>query len=386
MKSTCFLFGAGAEYSFKLGDGESFARNVVGNGNQAMNSAIREYYRSLDLLDEWYPKYKNSKVKTIDLIEAALKKKKYTLNEEYKPTRKFSTQLRREAERYENSPQERKELLNKWTSYFGIIDESFCTLMSPKHLGPEKFWRVVNFYTRAYLFMVLPFLSKDKSKDTYLEALRDPKGTYIKVLNEAKGKLTQNDNYYSYLRAYFPSAEIATTNYTPFCDIISDGKAAYLHGKLNLFECPRTLKVVDVTTDDVNFGKDVYFPYLFIQSGVKPIVEKKQIEEYHKFVKQLKKSKELVILGYNLNFDDNHLNGLIRDFLLTGRNRLVYFDYNCDSKDMIKNRLRIDKEDADKIMKRVEYIIPDGTTDEEKRQSMLDKFKEYLIRKNQALV
>ena len=46
---TTVLFGAGAESSFGLANGKQFSFNVLGVGNDSLNSALRKYY--VDVLE-----------------------------------------------------------------------------------------------------------------------------------------------------------------------------------------------------------------------------------------------------------------------------------------------------------------------------------------------
>ena len=82
------------------------------------------------------------------------------------------------------------------------------------------------------------------------------------------------------------------------------------------------------------------FPYIFVQSGVKPIVEEKILMEYSKAIEYLHEVEKLIIVGYRLNFDDNHINGLIRNYVLDGKS-VIYLDFDNVSRRDILNRLRI---------------------------------------------
>ncbi|MEG0276763.1 MAG: hypothetical protein RR630_07030, partial [Coprobacillus sp.] len=54
------------------------------------------------------------------------------------------------------------------------------------------------------------------------------------------------------------------------------------------------------------------FPFLLAQSMIKPIIHPYQIKEYHKAIESLENANFLVILGYGLNEDDNHVNALLK--------------------------------------------------------------------------
>ena len=92
-----------------------------------------------------------------------------------------------------------------------------------------------------------------------------------------------------------------------------------------MFESPKNLCVYDVEQDILN--GDTVFPYLFIQSGIKPIIERRQIEEYSKMISFMDDAESIIITGYNLNNDDNHINSIIRSAIMKGK-RVVYLAFD----------------------------------------------------------
>ena len=126
---------------------------------------------------------------------------------------------------------------------------------------------------------------------------------------------------------------------TPKECLITDDKIAYIHGRLNWFESPYNLQVYDVSREQL--PNELCFPYLFIQSGIKPIVDAVQINEYAKMLQLLRDSEQLVIVGYRLNSDDNHINGIIKTYL--NQKEVVYLDFDkgTTENDILK-RLRLD--------------------------------------------
>ena len=105
-----------------------------------------------------------------------------------------------------------------------------------------------------------------------------------------------------------------------FCEEIAElnkDRIAYVHGRIGLYESPRDLYVYDAENE--SFEKEVTFPYFFIQSGIKPIVERRQIKEYSKMASYMENSDKIIILGYRLNYDDNHINSIIRSCVKEGK-------------------------------------------------------------------
>ena len=163
---------------------------------------------------------------------------------------------------------------------------------------------------------------------------------------------------------------VVTTNYTPICEIttnINENNIAYVHGKIGLFEAPYSLKVFDVEKEEL--PNEIYFPYLFIQSGVKPVVEYNQIKEYYKMVKFFEEAERLIIVGYKINIDDHHINGLIRN--LFQDKEIVYLDYDSFDKEYICKLLRL----PEKNYKNLKYVSINES-------NSIKIFEEVLINKN----
>lgn len=151
----------------------------------------------------------------------------------------------------------------------------------------------------------------------------------------------ERNNYYKIISKSVQgvSCYFATTNYTPYLQFYFEKeRLIYLNGKMSWFEDYQKLRVYDIEKDDHGMLlsdegkiKAEIFPFIFIQSGVKPIVAPMQIEQYHKFLSKLKSCEVLVVLGYNFNNDDNHINAIIVDWLRSCQNHeIVNFDYNDD--------------------------------------------------------
>ena len=138
---------------------------------------------------------------------------------------------------------------------------------------------------------------------------------------------------------------VTTTNYTNLVKNTEIEDIVFLHGNLNWFENLQKLTVLDCTNKMdlyelkglVNCKKissDI-IPFILIPSGVKPLICKKEIEQFHQFVNDLKESNYLIIVGYKFNSEDNHINSIIADWLRENpKNRIIYFNYS-DSTEFI---------------------------------------------------
>ncbi|MDY4145233.1 MAG: hypothetical protein SOY54_03305 [Bacilli bacterium] len=379
MKKVCVLFGAGADANYGICNGLNFALKVVGFKTDKMNEAIIKFYsekkknskypnwcNDIDSHDLFNDKEESDEEKS--LIEKSLRKKyltEYLQSGNDSSKTAFDSEIKNILENLDQT--EKKALLDNYISYMGVLDEKFSTLIFPKYLGPQKFWKVVKCYTRAYLTIVFNLLNEETEEETvekYYEYLKKPKETLERIkekykkLNQEKqlnkqANGSQNVTYYETLKKYLNNIQInvVTTNYTPICEIttnINENNIAYVHGKIGLFEAPYSLKVFDVEKEEL--PNEIYFPYLFIQSGVKPVVEYNQIKEYYKMVKFFEEAERLIIVGYKINIDDHHINGLIRN--LFQDKEIVYLDYDSFDKEYICKLLRL----PEKNYKNLKYV------------------------------
>lgn len=168
----------------------------------------------------------------------------------------------------------------------------------------------------------------------------------------------KKDSYYGvisdYQSANHKNIKILTTNYTPFIEKLSGQEdSAYLAGALKLFEYPGELEIVDFSqeSDGNNVEKKkMYFPFIMTQAPIKPIIHPKQLVEYKKAMEFLDLEqdvidKTLIIVGYNLNPDDDHINAMIREFVVKG-GKLVIYKHNKEKKEeeveeSVKKSLRL---------------------------------------------
>jgi hypothetical protein len=141
----------------------------------------------------------------------------------------------------------------------------------------------------------------------------------------------------------------------------------YLAGKLSQFEWPHLLSVQDLANEETAISKsDFVFPFLMTQAPVKPIIAPVQIREYSKALQQLESADILFILGYSLCENDNHINAILRDFLLKSQDKkIIYFEYTDKVVEVedsaIKRRLREQlKLTDDECIGKIKVIIHNG--------------------------
>lgn len=366
MKKVGYLFGAGAEVDYNLCGGEEFAKIIIKirdkndhilNKEDEISNAVDAYYKTkyeqLASFKEWYPSYVKSGFRIDYAIKHSIHKERMMKNID--PTMGSTAYMTRELDKYTSDEEKMKQILN-YPSYIGILDENFHTLISPKILGPHKFWRVLSAYTRAYLLLVSSVLKK-KTQVELMTLLNNPVNA-IMAFNEEIDSIEKKStqlNYYRVLRDCtnenkLKGLKIITTNYTPIienvCHLRRD-EIAYIHGKFGWFENPRTLQVYDIKDPEFNeeFENDILFPYIFLQSGIKPIVESRLVEEFHKMNTYLNEIEELIIVGFQFNDDDNHINSMLHRFIkMKEKNMITFFSYDHSFnhvKEILK-KLRLD--------------------------------------------
>lgn len=354
-----FLFGSGAEAAYEICNGEEFAKFILGlednKKNEHIQKCISDHYTNIlnqcricSEHPKWYPTYYSFKKYNINtLLKNSIMKKWIDEKRDPSSITELNNDLEKEVKKCKGNEKKIK-IISASPNYMGILDENFHTLIAPRLLGPDKFWRVITIITRAYIAICLDLLDIKITNITennhQVEALlQDPYQTYIKIVKT----INQNNkfkckSYYSILNDLLKtcsmSADIITTNYTPIIEqIISNrNNVAYVHGHIKLFESPYYLQVKDITKDfeKDKFERDINFPYMFIQSGVKPIVEKYQLKAFSCMLDILDKNNYLFVVGYNFNGDDNHINSLLHSYLhekITDteirKNTIVFFDF-----------------------------------------------------------
>lgn len=366
------LCGAGAELSepFKLSPGDQFAKKIVSKNNVAMEEAIEAFYSNVP---DWYPEFSNVTIQEDDLFEAAVKK---AVLDDWdalgKDKTAFNAEIKKRcAEESGKEKAEKDKFLSKYMTYAGVLDSKFYALANPRVFGPKDFWTVINCYTRAYLLLCSEIINGSETETTteqYLQYLKEP----VQTFNEMKVKVREKHNmhlatgkksYYSIIGKKLiedkSSISVITCNYTPICEAILEECTRcfpifYIHGKLGVFENPYTMQIKDFTSQEAinehqkisDPSGELWFPFMLLQSGTKPIIAQWQIEQYAGMYSKLNAADRLVILGYNINSDDGDVTSAIINFLSRrGTKQLVFLDFGGDiGEEKVKRRLRYDED------------------------------------------
>ena len=326
-------------------------RCIVDNDMNDLHHAYHEDTESLKVIREKNRDYKQQTHFDKKDLENELK---FILDQEKCPISKVKCDILRDI-LYDKDTEYVKVDVNIAVS--GIMDEYFHTIISPRKYGTGKFSKVFNYYWKSY-FVILKYVLQalnELNNNKFNKYFKNGELDYEYILNHLKeltcelydGDLVihEEGTYYDWISRYLKHYEneieccgVITTNYYRFCEDISPN-TIYLNGQLKYFECPENLDFIDLTTQDIEEGR-LFFPFIFGQSLVKPIVGSTQTEEFHKLHELLLGDESvdvLVIIGYNINEDDNHINSFLHEYLKKDNKTLIMMT-NDDEFD-IKERL-----------------------------------------------
>lgn len=167
---------------------------------------------------------------------------------------------------------------------------------------------------------------------------------------ENKKKIDKGNGYYHDLKKIKEEFEIkciGTTNYNTFIEEIVEQEVYFLNGSVNDFYDPYLNKIVK--KEDNENKKHIIVPFLFTQSGIKPLTSVKMSERYVDLYKKFKESDIICICGFGFNADDGHINGMFRELIEDEDKKIAILhlqeNINYDEKDIknqYKNKLRLD--------------------------------------------
>lgn len=224
----------------------------------------------------------------------------------------------------------------------GYLDGYFHTIINPTKYGVNKFSIIFNYYWACYFTIIEGILKHCKNQNCVNELLEylndDDTLNYLKILENIRDftkqlyanyvNMGKPDTYYQLIseelknKSYLVECKGAiTTNYYPFAKTVSDN-LVFLNGCLKLFEFPEILEVRDLETESIP-QDHLFFPFIFGQSLVKPVVHPKQMEEFKQFSTIINDSDILVIFGFNINEDDNHINAFLHNYVQTNKKLIV---------------------------------------------------------------
>lgn len=214
--------------------------------------------------------------------------------------------------------------------YQSLIDSHFRYLYSPKSHW-AKFTKIA-----VFLFTVQRYIKTQTHLDE--EKIEKGPGFYHDLIE---------------MRNKFDLHAIGTTNYNNFItevfkkNNINDVNIYHLNGSVQDYYDPYKNRIIN-DLDEINKAEQIVVPFIFTQSGVKPLTSITMSQRYVNLYEDYKACDDIVIIGYGFNGDDGHINGMFRS-LIEEENKIVHiFHYSNENenvaklKKMYKNKLRID--------------------------------------------
>lgn len=214
--------------------------------------------------------------------------------------------------------------------YQSLIDSHFRYLYNPKSQW-AKFTKIA-----VFLYTVQRYI-KDQTKIDD-EKLKNGPGFYHDLIK------IQND---------FDLHAIGTTNYNNFVADIFEKNAVenvniyHLNGSVKDYYDPYKNRIIS-DLDNINSKEQIVVPFIFTQSGVKPLTSITMSQRYVELYEKFKECDSIAIIGYGFNGDDGHINGMFRSLIEEENKDIHIFHYSNESlkpsaiQRMYKNKLRID--------------------------------------------
>lgn len=190
--------------------------------------------------------------------------------------------------------------------------------------------------------------------------LKTTKRYILNIADKFEEKILSSNGFYHDIEDIKKSHDfcaVGTTNYNKFIETISGEEVYFLNGSVNDLYDPYLNTIL--SEHDPRESQHFTLPFLFTQSGIKPLTSIKMSERYVNLYHELKHSDVIAIVGYGFNSDDGHINGMFRSLIEDEGKTITIFHYteNFQSESDIKlkshyqERLRINSSDGLEIIK-----------------------------------
>ena len=183
---------------------------------------------------------------------------------------------------------------------------------------------VVEFYLRIAEIIYSAVADYQSLVDSHYRYLYQPKkewGKFCKIstflfavhryMASHLSSMTSREGYYEDIEKFegINICAAGTSNYTNLIKSANISDIFYLNGSLSEFYDPYRNEIVDENYSSLKV------PFLFTQSGTKPMTSIKMSRRYIDFYDKCKNSDRIVVLGYGFNSDDGHINTLLRSLV-----------------------------------------------------------------------
>lgn len=159
------------------------------------------------------------------------------------------------------------------------------------------------------------------------------------MADKNRAKIETGNGYYHDILAIKDKCKInaiGTTNYNSFIEEITQEKVFYLNGSVNDYYDPYLNKIVSVEENSIK--NHIVVPFLFTQSGIKPLTSVKMSERYVELFHKFKDADIICICGFGFNSDDGHINGMFRELIEDYGKEITILDFADGNQYNEKNR------------------------------------------------
>lgn len=214
--------------------------------------------------------------------------------------------------------------------YQSLIDSHFRYLYNPKSQW-AKFTKIA-----VFLYTVQRYIKEQTKIDE--NKIENGPGFYHDLIT---------------MQSDFELHAVGTTNYNNFImDIfekndIKDVSIYHLNGSVRDYYDPYKNRIIS-DLSEVNSTEQIVVPFIFTQSGVKPLTSITMSQRYVELYEKFKECDSIAIIGYGFNGDDGHINGMFRSLIEEENKDVHIFHYSTEKMNQstlqrkYKNKLRID--------------------------------------------
>ena len=259
------------------------------------------------------------------------------------------------------------KLCSNAIDYQMLVDNYFRYIMSPK-TDWAKFSKMFLFLRAAYDAIT----SKENTLSD--EALNNQESYYMDIFNELNNdnarveiKALASTNYHDYYGRLVKLHNDSAIKGGPLDEASLEarfGKVMRLNGGVGEFYNPYKNSLVkrepvntaaeqDLSDNLFLYQNQLVTPFFFTQSGIKPMTAIDISCLYTEMYSKFKEADIIVVIGFNFNSDDNHINTIIRDLVENHNKTLVLITVYVDTaealddkKEEVCKKLRIDPTEA----------------------------------------
>lgn len=194
---------------------------------------------------------------------------------------------------------------------FEIIERIYAEVLDYKSLIDSNWHYLYNPYTEWAKFCRI---------STFLYTVQ------LYIIKQSENLKLKKEGYYDDLKSMSEKISvIGTTNYNSFISDKLNREVVFLNGGIEEYYDPYINAIgseKDLNENETHF----IVPLLFTQSGTKPMTSIDMSVKYVDFYNKLKKSTCICSVGFGFNYDDEHINGIIRTLIDRDDKKLIIVD------------------------------------------------------------